>query len=225
MVTGAAVLVELKLGASAQLLEDLTLRRVAKAMAERRSIVHSEEELDQALAAFYMERNLLDHQQISDWRRSLRLEEATLREYVGETVLFRRLRESLISDQSVENRFRMNPHEYARAEVAIFTFSSEGAGKEFVLAVREKEIEPIHGARQWMIRRETPDEAAALIFSAQPGDIVGPAETNYQCYEVYRLLRRESGVLDARLKKQLRNELFDELLKAELSRDPIKFLL
>ena len=173
MVTGAAVLVELKLGASAQLLEDLALRRVAKAMAERRGIVNSEQESDQALDAFCVERNLLDQQQIADWRRSLHLEEATLREYVRESVLFKRLRESLISDQSVEKRFRMNPHEYARAEVAIFTFSSEGAGKEFVLAVREKETEPIHGARRWMIRRETPDEASALIFSAQPGDIVG----------------------------------------------------
>jgi len=225
VITCAAVLVELKLGASAQLLEDLALRRVANAMAERHGIVNSEEEWDQALAAFYVERNLLDEQQIFDWRRSLRLEEVTLREYVRETVLFRRLRERLISDQSVERRFRMNPHEYARAEVGIFTFSTEGAGKEFVLAVREKETEPIHGARRWMIRRETPDEASALIFSAQPGDLVGPVETEYQCYEVYRVLRRESGVLDARLKKQLHNELFTELLKAELSRDPIKFLL
>jgi hypothetical protein len=225
VITSAAILLELKLGAGAPLLEELALRRVANAMAAQRGIVSSEEQLDKALATFYVERNLLNHQQIADWLRSVHLHEASLRDYVREKILFERLRESLISDELVEKRFGMNPHEYARAEVQIFTFSTEGAAREFILAVHEQETQPIHGARRWLIRRETPEEASALIFSGEPEAIVGPVETDYQCYEVYRLLHRESGVLDTRLRRQLRNELFAERLKAELSRDPITFLL
>lgn len=76
-----------------------------------------------------------------------------------------------------------------------------------------------------MIRCETPDDAGALIFSARPGDLVGPVEVDYESYEVYRLLRCENPTLDVRLQAQIRDELFDELLKAELARDPLIFLL
>lgn len=224
-ITGEAVMMELKLGSSAELLEKLALRKAAYAIARRLEIVDSEQELDEAVAAFYAERKLFDLQQIRDWHRSLRLEEAAVREYIRETMLSRALRKKLVSDQAVRERFGMNPHRYARAEAEVFIFSGEGAAREFVLAVREQETEPIYGARRWMIRCETPDDAGALIFSARPGDLVGPVEVDYQSYEVYRLLRCENPTLDARLQAQIRDELYDELLKTELARDPLTFLL
>jgi hypothetical protein len=224
-ITDAAVMVELKLGSSAELLEKLGLRKAAIAIAQRREITSSEQELREEVAAFYAERKLFDTQQIRDWHRSLRLEEAALREYLRETMLLRILRKKLVSDQAVRERFAMNPHRYARAEAEVFIFSGEGAAREFVLAVREQETGPIHGARRWMIRCETPDDAGALIFSARPGDLVGPVEIDYQSYEVYRLLRYEKPTLDGRLQAQIRDELFDELLRAELARAPLSFLL
>lgn len=53
---------------------------------------------------------------------------------------------------------------------------------------------------------------------------MGPVEIDHQCHEVYRLLHRERPTLDSRLERQIRDELFDELLRVELTRDPIKFL-
>lgn len=224
-ITDEAVMVELKLGSSAELLEKLALRKAANVIAQRLHITNSEQELGEAVAAFYAERKLFDPQQIRDWHRSLRLREAALREYIRETILLRLLHKKLVSDQAVRERFAMNPHRYARAEAEVFIFSGEGAAREFVLAVREQETEPIYGARRWMIRCETPDDAGALIFSARPGDLVGPVEVDYESYEVYRLLRCENPTLDVRLQAQIRDELFDELLKAELARDPLIFLL
>ncbi len=224
-ITDKAVMVELKLGSSAELLEKLALRKAANVIAQRLHITNSEQELGEAVAAFYAERKLFDPQQIRDWHRSLRLGEAALREYIRETILLRLLHKKLVSDQAVRERFAMNPHRYARAEAEVFIFSGEGAAREFVLAVREQETEPIYGARRWMIRCETPDDAGALIFSARPGDLVGPVEVDYESYEVYRLLRCENPTLDVRLQAQIRDELFDELLKAELARDPLIFLL
>jgi len=224
-ITDKAVMMELKLGSSAELLEKLSLRKAASAIAGRLGITNSEQELGEAVEAFYAERKLFDPGQIRDWHRSLRLEEAALREYIRETMLLRVLRKKLVSDQAVRERFGMNPHRYARAEAEVFTFSGEGAAREFVLAVHEQETEPIYGARRWMIRCETPDDAGALIFSARPGDLIGPVEVDYQSYEVYRLLHCENPSLDGRLHARIRDELFDELLKAELARDPLTFLL
>lgn len=224
-VTDEAVMMELKLGSGAQLLEKLSLRKAANAIARRMEITVSEQELSEAVAAFYAERKLFDGQQIRDWHRSLRLAEAALREYIRETMLSRLLRKRLVTDKAVRERFGMNPHRYTRAEAEVFIFSSEGAAREFVLAVREQETQPIYGARRWMIRCETPDDAGALIFSARPGDLVGPVEIDYQCYEVYRLLVCENPTLGGHLQAQIRDELFDELLQAELVRDPLTFLL
>jgi hypothetical protein len=223
-VSGDALMLELKLGPSAEFLSQLARRKVASAMRLRLGIAISEKELDEAVAAFYAERKLFGPQQLLDWRHSMRIEEGAIREYVRETLLTPRLREKLISDAMVRAQFAINPHQYARAEVEVFTFSSEGAAREFVLAVRERELESIHGARRWFMRRETSEEAGALIFSAEPGELVGPVEIDYQCCEVYRVLNRQHPSLDAQLHRQIGDELFDELINAELVRHPFAFL-
>jgi hypothetical protein len=223
-VSGDALMLELKLGPSAEFLSQLARRKVASAMTLRLGIAISEKELDEAVAAYYAERKLFGPQQLLDWRHSMRIEEAAIREYVRETLLTPRLRAKLISDPMVRAQFAINPHQYARAEVEVFTFSSEGAAREFVLAVRERELESIHGARRWFMRRETSEEVGALIFSAEPGDLAGPVEIDYQCSEVYRVLNRQHPSLDAQLHRQIGEELFDELINAELVRHPLAFL-
>ena len=217
-------MLELKVGPSAEFLNQLGRRKLASAMALRLGITIAEPELDEAVAAFYAERKLFGAQQILDWRHSMRIEETAIREYVHETLLTPRLRHKLISESMVRTRFAADPHQYARAEVEVFTFSSEGAAREFVLAVRERELESIHGARRWLKRRETPEEAGALIFSAEPGELAGPVAIDYQCCEVYRVLHREHPSLDSQLNRQIGSELFDELLDSELARHPLAFL-
>lgn len=167
-------MIELKLGSNAGLLEKLALRKIAVAMASKLEIADSDQELDEAVAAFYAERKLFDSQQIFEWRHSLRLAEAALREYVRETLHVRKLRETLVSDESVRERFGMNPHQYARAEAEVFIFSSDGAAREFVLAVRENETEPIHGARRRIIRRYASQEGWRADLLCRTGRSRGP---------------------------------------------------
>lgn len=54
---------------------------------------------------------------------------------------------------------------------------------------------------------------------------MGPVEIDYQRYEVYRVLVCENPTLSVHLQTQIRDELFDELLQAELARDPLTFLM
>jgi hypothetical protein len=220
-----AVLLELKVGPHTGLLERLALRKVGNAMAQRLGMTPSQEELNDAITAFYAEHKLFGPEQMLEWRHALRVDEAAINEYVRETMVMHRLRHQLVSDEMVIKRFELNPHQYARAEVEVFTFATEGAAREFILAVREKETEAIHGARRRLIRRETADEAGALIFSTEPGELAGPVEIDYECYEVFSILHREHPVLNAHLQHQIRDELFDEMLKLELARSPLTFLL
>ena len=222
--SGDTLMLELKLGPSGSLLEQLALRKISSELAEKLELTLTGEELNEAVTAFYAERKLFGLAQISAWRDVLQISEAAIREYVRETALIPRLRDKLVAGEMVHERFDLNPHEFASAEVEVFSFSTEGAAREFMLAVHEKETEPNHGARRWLIRRETAGEAGALIFSTAPGELAGPVEIEYGAYEVYRIRHRERPSLTERLYRQIRDELFDEILKLELSRHPLKFL-
>ncbi len=220
----AAVLVELKVGAAFELLQNLVLRKIGTAMAVGNGLEVSEPEMESVLSAFYTQRGLFEQEQIGAWHRSVPIEVQTLRGFLREELLQKRLGEQLVPDAAVLDRFSTNPHDFARAEFNIFTFATEGAASEFILAVREREIEPF-GERQQIVRRDAPTEIASALFAAQAGNLVGPLQTDDRRYQVYRLLHREDAVLDDRLKEQLRSEMVAELLKAELVREPQSFLL
>jgi hypothetical protein len=219
-----AILLELKIGGGDQLLRNLALRKIAAAKAAERGITVSQQELQEALDAFCAERELFEEEQIELWRQSLHLPQSALAEYVRETVLANRLKEALTPDQAVNECFSASRHEYASAEVEVFGFESEGAAREFILSVREHETEPEGGESRQILRREAPEEIAASLFSAQPGEMLGPVETD-DGFEAYRLVDRKDAMLDDELREQIRDELFSQFLEAELTRNPLTFLI
>ena len=223
-IDSSAVLIELKVGDAGDLLQRMILRKIAAGRAMREGLSVSSVDLEKALTAFYTEHNLFEKEQIGEWHRTLPIDEAALREFLRERILHQQLGAKLITDAAVAERFSTNPHEYARAEVNIFTFSTAGAAHEFILAVEEKEIAPF-GESQWVVRRKAPEEIAAELFSGQPGNMFGPVETGNRRHAVYRLVHREEAKLDNALKEQIRAEMLVDLLKAELSRQPRSFLV
>jgi hypothetical protein len=223
-VDSSAVLIELKVGDADDLLQRLILRKIAAARAMREGLSVLPADLGKALTAFYTEHNLFEKEQIGEWHRTLPIDEAALREFLRERILHQRLGAKLITDDAVAERFSTNPHEYARAEVNVFTFVTAGAAREFILAVEEKEVAPF-GESKWVVRRKAPEEIAAELFSGQPGNMFGPVETEDRHHAVYRLVHREEAKLDNALKEQLRGEMLTDLLKAELSRQPRAFLV
>jgi len=219
-----AVLIDLKIGIGAGFLDQLVRRKTAATIAAKRGISLSKDELEEALAGFYSDHDLFEPEQIDQWAKSLRLEEQAVREYVGETALIERAKPELITDAQIEERFASERYEYAHAEAEVFGFSTVGEAKEFMLAVREHEITPEGGTQTQLTRREAPEEIAAMLFAAEPGELAGPVETDDGSCEVYLLSHREEAVLDDRLREEIRDKMFDELIEAELTRDPIKFL-
>jgi hypothetical protein len=220
----AAVLVELKAGSAPVFLENLMQRKIAAAIAVRKGIGVADAEIETALADFYVARGLFEPEQIAQWHRSLPIGEEELRGHLRERILHQRLAHEAVPEAAIVKRFSANPHEFARAEVNIFTFPIEGAASEFILAVREREIEPF-AERLRITRRDAPSEIAATLFAAEPGELVGPVEADDRRYQVYRLLHREEAILDDQLKEQLRAEMVTELLREELVREPQSFLL
>jgi hypothetical protein len=217
------VLLELKTGAWAALVQALVWRKSAASRAAQDGLEVSEEDVDVALGDFYLERDLLEDAQASAWREEKRLDEASLRRALREACLARRLRERMAPDAAVEARFRANPLSYARIDVEVFAFPSEGAAREFALAVREGEVDAGRGELRQLRAAAAPQEIAALLFAAGEGELVGPVETDDGTLEVYRVGRRAEARLDAALREAIRDEMLQEALVPALARDPMSF--
>jgi len=217
------LLMEIKLRPGDALVSDLIFRKVAAALARKKGIQVAAEEVEEALGEFYAEQDLMEEEQVLAWRKARMIDEDALRGRLREERLRNRLREALVPDAAVEDRFRSNPYEYATAEVEVFVHPYAGVAKEFLLSVQEGEREAGVGERRRLTRAQAPEEVAALLFSAEPGALVGPAETEDETYEVYRLIRRDEAALGDDLREEIREELFREAVRAALAREPLRF--
>ena len=217
-------LLELKLGAAAEFLGGLLGRKVAARLAIQRKIELSDDELADAVAAFYADRDLFEEEQISTWLKATGVTDEAVRERIREMALAERAKAELLTEQAVTDRFSSERYDYALANVEVFGFANAGEAKEFVLAVREKETEPGAGEQRQMTRRDAPEEIAATLFSCEPGDLVGPLENDDGEHEVFRLTSRSEAELDDDLRARIRDQMFRQLIEAELIRDPMKFL-
>ncbi|MBI5365676.1 MAG: hypothetical protein HZA54_01460 [Planctomycetes bacterium] len=224
-ISDAAVLLALKLDPSgAALVTAIAERTAAVARARAEGLEFGPEEFDDARAAFYSARNLFESEEVAAWLKMHRLTAEAVDEWVREDCVIEAFRRQVASDAVVEAEFRAHRHDYAHAEVEVFSFDTEGKAREFKLAVWEGEIEPEAGEVQEMTRRETPEEIAAALFAAAPGELVGPRETEEETHEVYRLIARTEAELDDDLRTEIGERLFREAVAAEVDRHGMEFM-
>jgi hypothetical protein len=217
------VLLEMKAGGGRALLEAIARRKMAAARAEQEGLTADEDEVEQELAAFYADRDLFEPEAIAGWLQAMRLGEESIRAYLRERLLAGKLRLHLGAEAAVEARFRSELPAHARAEVEVFAFPSEGAALEFMLAVREREIEPAKGGVRSLTPRTAPEVIAAALLGAEAGELLGPVETEAGAYEVFRLLRRDEPCLDPALKEAIRDAIVDEALAPARARARLTF--
>jgi hypothetical protein len=222
--TPSAILLELKLGGGQGLLEPLLSRKLAAAQAVQAGIQITPEELEEGLAEFYVERDLFEERDVESWRQGLGLELEAVRQFVRERLLASRFYDKIASKEAVEERFRAHLIDYDRAEVEVFRFPTEGAAREFVLSVREGERQATAGEKVEWTRKTAPEAVASEVFSAKPGDLLGPSELDDGTTEVYRLIESRPAQLDDPLRDEIRREIIRESLQSLLSRDPVRFL-
>jgi hypothetical protein len=223
-ITPEQILLELKFDPDGAFLSNLARRKIAATIALRRGISVSNQDVESSQIEFFTDRDLFEEEQIAAWLEAMHLGRQQLREHARENVLIERARLELISDEKVADRFAADHHAYEKARVEIFEFGTIGKAREFALAVRENEIKPIGGKSLEMTRRAAPEEIAAELFSAAPGDLIGPIENDDGSFGVFLLREQRDAVLDDDLTNEIRDQLFDELVEAELARAPLRFL-
>lgn len=227
----ADLLLSVKLGPGQALLQSVLARRAAAARARQDGLAAGEEAIEAALSDFFSERELFEEEQQEGWLRGFRLTREALAAHFAEVVLARKCREHLAPDAAVEKHFRSSPHRYARADVEVVAFPSQGAAAETALQLREGEIawgdatSRAGGVEALnLTRSEAPEEVAAELFSAAPGAFLGPVETDEGGYALYRLISRSDPELDDELREEIREGLFGEEMSRLFEKQPVQLL-
>ena len=221
----------IKLGPGRALLEEVLLRKVAAELARRRGIDVSDEQVDEALAEMYGGLELFEPPQEQAWLATVKVEEASLREFLRERLLKDELRPLLAPDEAVRQRFSASPYDFAELHVQKIAVEGQGAAAELTLELKESEItwEQAAGVAGGMAcevlrRQDAPPEAAAALYAAELGDFVGPVEDAMDTYVIYRVAWKDEPELTDELREEIRGQLFDEALRAAVALQPMAFL-
>jgi putative peptide maturation system protein len=186
----------------------------------------TDEELDEALAGFRRRRRLFSVADLERWLREHGTTQVQLETHLELEVARAALRRRVAAGRE-EDYFRSHRADFDRVQVARIQVAERAAAERlFERLSREPEMF-LHAAQErflagdgsdsvfvTVLRAELPPERAAPLFAAQPGQIVGPAETGGG-HELVQVLRVVPAELDAATREQIQGILFEAWLEEQ----------
>jgi peptidylprolyl isomerase len=152
--------------------------------------------------------------------------------YVTETLCFEKMMEHVVTDDKVEQFFRLNSPQFDSIDVSHIVLDSSGKAKE-ILAILNDEPERFaelarehsiadtrgHGGHIGsVLRGALRGDVEAKVFHAQKGEIIGPfASPDGTCFEIFMVNEKRPAVLDDDTKAEIRRVLKEQWLAAQAS--------
>jgi peptidylprolyl isomerase len=152
--------------------------------------------------------------------------------YVTETLCFEKMMEHVVTDDKVEQFFRLNSPQFDTIDVSHIVLDSAGKAKE-IMAILIDEPERFaelanehsiadtrgHGGHIGsVLRGALRGDVEAKVFHAQKGEIIGPfASPDGTCFEIFMVNEKRPAVLDEETKAEIRRVLKEQWLAAQAS--------
>jgi peptidylprolyl isomerase len=217
------------------LIDEAVRDRVLRTAAAREGVTVSDEELQAGVDRFRIGIGLSKAADTQQWLQENHLGVDDLERLVEADLLREKLQERL-TDEQVARHFADNRAAYEQARVAHLLVDSAGAAEELLSQIRDDGANFAALARQHSLDEESRAAggalglvgraalghiAAAAVFGARPGDVVGP----FQSDAGHHLLLVEE-VLPAELNDEttaaIRRELFVAWLEEQVARAGVK---
>ena len=198
-----------------------------EAGAKEAGITVSDEELQAEADRFRSQLGLYSAKDTGEWLKALDLNIEDLESFCNGTVLSSKLCNALFADKA-EEYFTVNKLNFDKAEVSQMVVAEESLAKELLLQLKEGESRfadlakdysldkangRLGGYTGWVSRESLGSSFAGAIFSAVPGEIVGPVETDegYHLVMVHDIYHAEfSDDIKDTVMKRLMNHWLDE---------------
>lgn len=193
--------------------------------AEQRGIAVSDDELQDAADAFQDEQELYEPEALEAWLASRSLTLDDWGALLEQDMLARKLRDSL-AEGKVEQYFAENILSFEHATISQIVVDDMDVAEELRAQVvedgadlhalaREYSIDestrPAGGYSGTVTRKALSAAMSAAVFGAQPGDVVGPVETE-RGWHVIKVETRHAPSLGEETRERIRELLFEEWL-------------
>lgn len=177
-----------------------------------------------------------------DMRRYLEGLKVTPEEYeqfVTEMLCFEKMMEQVVTEEKVEQFFRLNSPQFDSIDVSHIVVESEGTARE-IMAILSDEPEQFSGLAQEhsiadtrssgghigsVLRGALRGDVEAKVFHAKPGEILGPfASADGTCFEIFMINDKRSAMLDDDTKSEIRRLLKEQWLAAQASEHRLEIM-
>jgi putative peptide maturation system protein len=195
---------------------------------ERRPIEQTNAELQEAMDKFRAAKKLFKAEDTVKWLEQRGMSQEKLERYIADSAIVPKLREK-IANEKVEEYFETHRSEFDSVRVARLMFSSEGQAREMAETIRagkenfftaseriffeaaEKGITPKTSLFAVIARREAESSFRDQIFSATPGELVGPVAVE-NGFTLMRILGVVPASLDNRVRAVIKEIIFKDWL-------------
>jgi putative peptide maturation system protein len=221
------LLYTLKLNGKLSVLVNEAVRdRLIEEAARKEGITVRDEELQKAADAFRQEMGLVRAADTHRWLGDNHLSLHDLETFLERNLVRQKLADRVTQDL-VEQHFAENRAKYDRARLAHIVVAKEGVANELLSQIQEEGLDFAAAARKYSLhepsrrvggslgvvaRKSLSPGVESAVFSARPGDVVGPLKTDMG----YHLIKVEEvllGQLDAKAAEAIRAELFEDWLR------------
>lgn len=168
--------------------EVITLREAAR-QAREKGIRVADRDIQACADRIRMALDLYDAGETAAYLSRAGLTVEDFEDYCESLLLAEAFKNSLVDDAKIEAYFMNNRAQFEQARISVALVADENLANEIRLQVTEdgedfhalarrhsmdETTRPAGGYVGWMVRRFLRPEAAALVFNASPGDLLGP---------------------------------------------------
>ncbi len=191
----------------------------------------SDDELQESADDFRLSKGLSEPAAVEEWLTANHLSFPDWERLLENDILTRKLRDA-VTDPKVEQYFAENRLSFDAATISQIVVGSEEIARELIIQISEEGADFHKLARRYSMddatrpaggyvgaiaRKDLDASAAAAVFSARAGYIVGPLKTE-QGWVLIRVHGLQAATLDGPTRERIKSLLFEEWLSRQRSK-------
>lgn len=221
------------------LIDDIVQEKLAVHSAKRHGIQITPEAVQQRSDQIRRVNGLHRAVDMKRYLDGLKVSPEEYEDYVTETLCFEKMLEQVVTDDKVEQFFRLNSPQFDSIDVSHIVVDSEGIAKE-IMAILSDEPEQFAGLAQEhsiadtrgsgghigsVLRGALRGDVEARVFHAKPGEILGPfPAADGTCFEIFMINDKRPATLDDDTKAEIRRLLREQWLAAQASEHRLEIM-
>jgi parvulin-like peptidyl-prolyl isomerase len=214
------------------LIDDIVQEKLAVHSAKKLGVRLTPESVQQRSDQLRRVNGLHRAVEMKRYLESMKVSPEEYEDYVTETLCFEKVMEQVVTDDKVEQFFRLNSPQFDSIDVSHIVVDSDGKARE-IMAILADEPERFaelaheysiadtrgHGGHIGsVLRGALRGDVEAKVFHAQKGEILGPfTSADGTCSEIFMINEKRPAKLDEDTKSEIRRVLKEQWLAAQAS--------